>query len=124
MFITGLLKSPFWFWLALFEFLTIIIIIIRHRWLRSKFNEKNLSKDKIREFQKSEIDMDNLMYSINSSQSLFKELSKKCHPDKFTNDSQRKIADKLFQEITLNKRNYQRLCELKQKVTDELNLKF
>jgi len=102
-----IIKSSIWFWIALLEFVIIIIVIIKIKWLRLKTEMSEVSKKKIKEFQKTEIDMDNLMYSINSSKSLYKELSKKCHPDKFTKDSQRKIANNLFQEISSNKRNYQ-----------------
>lgn len=124
MVISTILKSSVWLWIALGEFLIIIIVIIKLKWLKSKTENSNLSKKKIKEFQKTDIDMENLMYSINFSQSLFKELSKKCHPDKFTNDSQRQIADKLFQEISSNRRNYQKLMELKQRAMDELNIKL
>ena len=124
MLISTILKSSTWFWVALLEFLIIVILIIKFNWLRSRTEISDLSKKKIKEFQKTEIDMDNLMSSINYSKNLYNELSKKCHPDKFTKDSQRKIADKLFQEISTNKRNYQKLLELKQRAIDELNLKF
>lgn len=124
MVISIILKSSVWFWIAFGEFLIIIILITKIKWLKSKTENSNISKKKIKKFQKTDIDMENLMYSINSSQSLFKELSKKCHPDKFTNDSQRQIAEKLYQEITSNRRNYQKLMELKQRAMDELNIKL
>ena len=62
------------------------------------------SKKKVRELsdletkniissKKNNIDMDNLMNSIHNSRTLYKELSKKCHPDRFINDPKQKIAE-------------------------------
>ena len=64
------------------------------------------------------------MNSITHSKELYKELSKKCHPDRFVNTHLQEVADKLFQEITANQRNHKRLTELKKQAQNELNINF
>ena len=68
--------------------------------------------------------MNNLMDSIHNSRNLYKELSKKCHPDRFINDPKQKIAEEIFQEISENERNFEKLSLLKQRAINELNLTF
>ena len=40
--------------------------------------------------------MNNLMDSMHKSRNLYKELSKKCHPDRFINNPKQKIAEEIF----------------------------
>ena len=74
--------------------------------------------------KKSEIDMDNLMNSINGSKDLYKQLSRKCHPDRFINSEKQKIAEVIFQDISKHKRAYNKLLLLKKQAADQLNIKF
>ena len=68
--------------------------------------------------------MNNLMDSIHNSRNLYKELSKKCHPDRFINDPKQKIAEEIFQEISENERNFEKLSLLKLRAINELNINF
>lgn len=112
------------FWTALIELIVIIFLLYK---LKSKkeINElTNLETKNIKDSKKNTIDMDNLMNSIHNSRTLYKELSKKCHPDRFINDSKQKNAEEIFQEITKNERNYEKLSSLKLRAKNELNINF
>lgn len=113
-----------WFWVAIIEFVIIIFLFLK---LMKKGNDLkfgDLSKDKIRNAKKSDVDMDNLMNSINGSKDLYKELSRTCHPDRFINSDKQKFAEEIFQEISKNKRDFKKLTELKERAITELNINF
>jgi hypothetical protein len=74
--------------------------------------------------RKNDINMDNLMNNIHNSRLLYKELSRKCHPERFVNDPKQKIAEEIFQEISKNERNHKELSLLKLRAINELNLTF
>lgn len=103
-----------WFWIALIEFF-VVIFLIRKLLTKKKldFDFSALPKDKLKNAKSTSIDMNDLMNNINGSKDLYKNLSRACHPDNFLNTETYKKAEEIFQEITLNKRNYKRLVELK-----------
>ena len=117
-------EFPIWFCIALIELLIIFYLIFKSRKKKSELAFGDLSKKKIRNSKKSEIDMSNVMNSINGSKTLYKELSKSCHPDRFVNSDKQLIAEEIFQEISKNKRDFNKLTGLKEKATKELNIKF
>lgn len=113
-----------WLWIALFEFAIIAFLLFK---LKKKGNDLkfgDLSKDKIRNAKKSEVDMNNLMNSINGSKDLYKELSRTCHPDRFINTDKQKLAEQIFQDISKYKRDFKKLTELKERAITELNINF
>ena len=55
--------------------------------------------------------MNNLMDSIHNSRNLYKELSKKCHPDRFINDPKQKIAEEIFQDY-INNDSYTKIFDI------------
>lgn len=115
---------PVWFWIALTELILIIFLIYR---LKSKNKDLELTDLEIKQLKKSKnnkIDMDNLMDSIHNSRNLYKELCKKCHPDRFINDPKQKIAEEIFQEVSKNERNYEKLNLLKLRAVNELCINF
>lgn len=111
-----------WFWIALVEFLIIIALLLRFKKKDSDLAFGNLSKSKIHNAKNSDVDMDNLMQSINSSKGLYKELSRKCHPDRFINTEKHKVAEGIFQNISKYRRDYSKLILLKQQAITELNI--
>ena len=122
----GTAINTLWFWISILEFLVILFLILRIIQINRK---KKLAFSDVSEANKhfaknTKIDMENIMDSINNSQVLYKELSKKCHPDRFVNTKEHDLAEKLFQEISLNKRNYQKLVELKVRAKSELQINF
>jgi len=113
-----------WLMISIVEFISIIILLIKLIIAKKKVCVK---KNKIETFEKpihQDIDMDNLMNSISFSRGLYLELSKKCHPDKFQDKKMKSKAERLFQKITINKRNYNELTALKELAVKELNIKF
>lgn len=112
-----------WFWVAMVEFILIIFILFRSR-KKNDLAFGDISKSKMRNAKKSDIDMDNLMNSINSSKDLYKELSRKCHPDRFINSEKQKAAQAIFQNISKYKRDHSKLLLLKEQAKTELNIEF
>lgn len=113
-----------WFWIAIIELLIIILLIYKLKSKKKVHELSDLETKNIINSKKNNIDMDNLMNSIHNSRTLYKELSKKCHPDRFINDPKQKIAEEIFQEITKNERNFEKLNSLKIRATNELNINF
>ena len=112
-----------WHYIAFGEFLIILslvfyIIYLKRRQTLSKFEKEIL------EAKNTVIDMDDLMLSINKSRELYKELSRKCHPDQHMNSEFQKEIEELFQEITKNKRNFQELVKLKDIAANKYNIKM
>ena len=112
-----------WLWVALAEFVLIMFLLLRAP-KKNDLEFGDISKSKMKNAKKSEIDMDNLMNSINGSKDLYKQLSRKCHPDRFINSEKQKIAEDIFQDISKHKRNYNKLLLLKKQAADQLNIKF
>lgn len=62
---------------------------------------------------RGEVDFDNVINSSFHAQQLFSDLKRKCHPDRFPNDEQKKdLALQLFQEVMKCKSDYKKLKEL------------
>lgn len=113
-----------WFWISLVELIIIITLLFK---LRSKSTVSKLSDmdiNNIKDAKKNSIDMDNLLNSIHNSKGLYKELSKKCHPDRFINDPKQMTAQEIFQKITANEKNFEKLSLLKLRAESELNITF
>lgn len=119
-----LFSFSIWLWVAIIELIIILVLLslVFNKRRTLKFSE--LNKNDLKKSKESDINMDNLMSNINNSKELYNELSKKCHPDRFINSTKQKIAEEIFQEITLYKRNYEKLLILKERAINELNLSF
>lgn len=118
------ITQSIWFWLSILELIIIIILIYQLYKVKRNLEFYNFSKEKIKEAKRSDVNMDDLMDSINKSKELYKELSRLCHPDRFVNTEKHQIAELIFQEITKNKRNYKELSKLKTRAINELNINF
>lgn len=70
----------------------------------------------------SKINMANLVSSIHDSKTLYKELAKKCHPDRFINRPEHEKALSIFQEITENKHDFEKLARLKELAIKQLKI--
>lgn len=82
---------------------------------------KSSEKDKIREkFLMEEIDFGNVVSSSLLAKSLYDELKRVCHPDRFHNEQDIIKANELFQLVTQNKGDYNMLLSLKKRIYDEL----
>lgn len=111
-----------WFYIALIEF-GILLIFIRRLFKQNKPDSSK--KQQIKNTIKGNIDFQNIINSSFHATELYNELKIKCHPDCFIGNKEKmEIANQLFQEITKNKTNYNRLYELKQQSQNQLNIKF
>jgi uncharacterized protein YozE (UPF0346 family) len=113
-----------WFWVAIIEFVIIVFLVLTLKKKGKDLKFGDLSKDKMRNAKKADVDMDNLMNSINGSKDLYKELSRTCHPDRFINSDKQKLAEEIFQDISKHKRDFKKLTELKERAITELNINF
>ena len=81
----------------------------------------NSEKEKIREeILGEQIDFGNLVSSSLLAKGLYDELKKVCHPDRFHNERDINKATELFQQITQNKGDFNKLLSLKERVYNEL----
>ena len=119
----SLMNSVF-FWISILEFIVIIFLVVRFKSKRNKLDFSDLERDTVTSAKSKKIDMNNLMNSINSSRDLYKELSRKCHPDRFINDPKHKMAEEIFQEISRHERNFEKLTLIKTRAINELNVTF
>ena len=77
--------------------------------------------DKIRDkILNEEIDFSNVVSSSLLAKNLYDELKKICHPDRFTNEHDVKKANEIFQLVTQNKGDYNKLLSLKERIYNEL----
>lgn len=78
-------------------------------------------RDKIREqILVEEIDFGNVVSSSLLAKSLYDELKKVCHPDRFLNEQDIIKANEIFQLVTQNKGDYNKLLSLKERIYSEL----
>lgn len=117
--------EPFYRWIVFAESIIIIGLLAYIRIGRlNPTSDIKTKKQKIKDLQKTSIDMKNIMDDITKSKALYKILSSKCHPDRFTDESIKLKADVLFQEISLNRNNYLKLLELQKEASINLNIHF
>lgn len=82
---------------------------------------KTSERDKIREqILVEEIDFGNVVSSSLLAKSLYDELKKVCHPDRFLNEQDVIKANEIFQLVTQNKGDYNKLLSLKERIYSEL----
>ena len=113
-----------WFWLALFELIIILVLLFKVKRANSNLKFADLNKNNQKKFKEASIDFGNVMNSINGAGELYKELSRKCHPDRFIDSPLQKHAEEIFQEISKNKRDFEKLSALKERAITELKITF
>ena len=113
-----------WFWLALFELIIILVLLFKVKRANSNLKFADLNKNNLKKSKEASIDFGNVMNSINGAGALYKELSRKCHPDRFIDSPLQKHAEENFQEISKNKRDFEKLSALKERAISELKITF
>ncbi len=108
-----------WFWLATFEFIALVFIVLRIKGKARVFKDP-INKD-VKAAQTAIVDMDNLMNSFSGSRDLYKELARVCHPDRFINTEKHKLAEEIFKEVSKYQRDFGKLTKLKERINEELN---
>jgi hypothetical protein len=117
----------FWFLIAVIELIIIVILVWQNIANKKKYiniSIKNKSFSNLKNNKIEDVNMQDVMNNINKSKSLYKSLSKKCHPDKFENSNMYDTALDIFQEISENKHNYAKLNLIKTRAIQELNISF
>lgn len=117
-------SNNYWFWLSLLELGVILYLFFKLASNKKKLLFSDLKKENLKKSKESNIDMGNLISSINNSSELYKELSRKCHPDRFVNSPHHQVAGEIFQEIARHKRNHEKLVALKERAIAELEIKL
>lgn len=86
--------------------------------------EEELAKRKLKEqYRQAKTDVNDVLNDIFNSKPLYEALARKCHPDRFPKDAQKRdLATMLMQEITKNRTNTKRLTELKEQAEKELGI--
>lgn len=107
-----------WLILASIEFLIIILLIMK---LRNKKGVDNLENE-ILKSKGTSINMNDIMNNINLAPSLYKKLSRVCHPDRFAGTDFETTAKEIFQEVQQAENNHAKLCDLKIQIEQKLNL--
>lgn len=113
-----------WFWLCLIELIIILVLLFKVKRANSNLTFADLNKDNLKKSKEASIDFGNVMNSINGAGELYKELSRKCHPDRFIDSPLQKHAEEIFQEISKNKRDFEKLSALKERAISELKITF
>lgn len=99
-------------------------LIWRYYKKRTPSSENVNKRALFQEYKDNDVDMNNLIESINKSKSLHKVLSKKYHPDKYLNQSTKMKAEELMKEINRNKTDYKKLLDLEDKAIKNLTNKI
>ena len=86
------------------------------------FNKRKISQELRQDVLNENIDFMNVMKSAFHAKALYDELKVKYHPDRFYDEDIKEIADKLFQQITESKEDYNALIQLKEQAEKELTL--
>lgn len=111
----------FWMWISIIELFVIMWFVF---FRKKEISKPQSVKEKFRkESKKENIDFDNIIHSSFHSKQFYENLKIKCHPDRFVDDEvKNKTANLLFQEISKNRTNYQRLMELEKEAKQKLNI--
>ena len=112
--------SPnWWMWAAVVELVVILLLLF----IVIKQNRANAKRQKMKETLAEEVDFMNVINSSFYASALYNQLIKKCHPDRFPDDeNKRQTAEELSAEIGKNKHKLKKLNELKQRAVQELKI--
>lgn len=108
-----------WLWVAILELVIIVVLLFVLLYKKSALHSR---KSKI---LAEDPDFANVFDSAFNAAPLYKELSRKCHPDRFAPDPEKmRIADNLFRRITENKNNIKELHKLKEEISQKLEMRI
>lgn len=83
---------------------------------------KRVESDMRKKILNEDINFNDVIYNSFHAQSLYDELKRLCHPDRFLDQRKNHLANELFQKLTENKHNYNELVKLKVIIDKELRL--
>ena len=109
-----------WMMIAIVELVIILVLLFS----KGKADDKKRSIKK-QVMEEGKIDYGNIIASSFGAETLYKELIKKCHPDRFAPDEERvAIANDISTRIGKNKHDLKKLNELKEEAVNKLNIKL
>ena len=104
-------------------YIILAVVVVLAKIYRIKHSQNELTRKKV--LNEGNINFNATIQSAFHSSEIYDQLKVKCHPDRFVDDPEKmKMADALFQQISINKNNYKRLLELKAEAEQKLNVKF
>lgn len=106
--------------LSISVFLYLCLYIHKNR--QPKANRMRINKLKT-DIIASEVDFKNILRSSFEATSLYNKLKVKYHPDRFLNPEDKEIATDIYQEITANKHDYDKLVAIQKIAEKELETK-
>lgn len=107
-----------WMIIAIIELFVILVLLMSHT---KRNNNRTELKRKV--MAEGDIDLGNTMNSMFNAEPLYKELIKKCHPDRFAPDEEKMaIANELSTRITKNKQDRKCLGALRLEAISKLNI--
>lgn len=113
-------------WIIIILLTLVILILFTYLYFRNKkHGTRNLSRQEKRrsEIINSEVDFQNIMRSSFEATALYNKLKVKYHPDRFLDQREKEIATNIYQEITANKHDYNKLLDIKEIAEKELQSK-
>lgn len=108
------MNNNIWKYIVVIESLVIVHLVRKIR----RPSKNNL--EELKQYKGKDVDVGNVIDSIHGAKSLFKQLSKKYHPDKYTNTDKHAIALDIYQRMTNNRRNFKVLKELEKEAISNL----
>ena len=112
-----------WTYVALVEFIIIIIIAVFVFLLNKKANPKSIDRNVKDDAINDNVDFGNLVNSAFHASELYDKLKVKCHPDRFPNNPEKNaMALEIFQLINKNRNNIKVLEDLKLRAEKDLGI--
>jgi hypothetical protein len=107
-----------WMIIAIIEFVIIILIILSKRKSEDK---RRIIKKQVK--NEGEIDWENTIKSSFGAERLYKELIRKCHPDRVAPDEEKiAIANDITERLGKYKHDLNKLNEIKEEAKTKLNI--
>ena len=109
----------YWMIIAIVELVIIILLLVLMR--KPSDDKRSTMKNEV--MGEGEIDFANILNSSFNAESIYKELLKKCHPDRFAPDEEKMvIATDLTARITKCKHDIKSLNQLREEAKKKLNI--
>lgn len=111
----------YWMIIAIVEFVIILVLIARATMRHGPETEKQRIKKKV--MDEGTVDFGNIVNSAFNAPQLYKDLMRKCHPDRFAPDADKMaIADDITMRLGKCKHDVKALQQLKKEAEEKLNI--
>lgn len=108
-----------WMIISIIEFVVIAILLLG----RTTKHDDKRSHIKQQVKNEGDIDFDNIVNSAFGAETLYKDLIRKCHPDRFAPDANKvAVANDITERLGKHKNDIKKLNELKVEAINKLNI--